>query len=247
MTDRRMHVMRDRRPVMGLGFSRDGRQLFGVTLRMLLAWDVDSGATVVDPIFNERPENIASALDVGPDGTTIAVQLEGLAPPCTMPKTLERRRVMETPTHAAREGFRHVREFDPSETQVAAGYGRGFVVLWDVATGHPVGFPVEAHDMVMSIAFNHDGSISRDRRARCRDQALGCRKRLQARPTITGHDGGVLSLVFHPDPEHPQLFSSSFDRTIRVWDYKQVLSWGHRLRVTQTRCAFLRWIRKVKF
>jgi hypothetical protein len=89
--------------------------------------------------------------------------------------------------------------------------------LWDVATGRPIGPPLQGHDgEVLSVAFSPDGrqmvSGSSDRSLRLWDVATGKPIGLP----LQGHRTSVKAVAFSPDGR--RILSLSRDSQVLLWD-----------------------------
>jgi WD40 repeat protein len=95
------------------------------------------------------------------------------------------------------------------------GAGKGEARLWHVATGAPLGPPLEAHGVVWQTAFSPDGKLSAiasgDDTARLWDV-----ERRKPRGLPLKHQNRVVALAFSPDGR--TLLTGSTDQTARLWD-----------------------------
>jgi WD40 repeat protein len=67
---------------------------------------------------------------------------------------------VESLTHPRSITAMYSAAINPAESIVAAGNGRGFIFLWDLATGEPIGEPIAAGDeRLVSLAFSPDGEM----------------------------------------------------------------------------------------
>ncbi len=124
--------------------------------------------------------------------------------------------------------------FDSEDASV--GCSQGEIILWNVATGKPIGQPLTEHaDSVYSIAFSPDGktlaSGSLDHTIILWDMATMLNTSVSTRPIIgqslTGHTDYVSSVAFSPDGK--TLASGSADNAIILWDVSTGRSIGHPL------------------
>jgi serine/threonine protein kinase len=95
------------------------------------------------------------------------------------------------------------------------GMRKGFVTLWDVATGQELSRLAHACETELAVAFSPDGNTlasgGRDRVIKLWDV-----KTRRVRAECRGHEGTIRALAFHPQEE--RLVSAAFDGTIRVWN-----------------------------
>lgn len=115
--------------------------------------------------------------------------------------------------------------FSPDGKIFASGSLDNTIILWNLATGKPIGEPLTGHsNYVTSVAFNPDGSIlasgSSDQTVILWDVAAvlntSVPKSQHIDKFLTGHSKTVSSVVFSPDSK--TLISGSYDGTIVIWD-----------------------------
>ena len=95
------------------------------------------------------------------------------------------------------------------------GTRKGFVRLWNTATGRELATHAKGSDIQFAVAFSPDGNTlawcGRDRTVTLWDVVQG-----RVRATCVGHEGTVRAVAFHPGGS--RLVSAGFDGTIRFWN-----------------------------
>jgi WD40 repeat protein len=228
-----------RLPVVGMAFSRDGRQIVTTSLdETARLWDAASGR-LLHTLTGHACGVGAAAFS--PDGGRVVTVGDGAtyhagggsSNGSNAPEANTVARVWDTATGkqvlaiqwpASVMGFvRHV-EFSPDGRRIltasTVGSGSGDYdrppMLWDAETGKPlVPFKGEDHESVLTAAFSPDGRrvavAGKQGDIRVYDAGTG-REVL----TLRGHGGPIHTIAFSPDGK--RLLSASDDGSARVWD-----------------------------
>jgi WD40 repeat protein len=92
---------------------------------------------------------------------------------------------------------------------------KGFITLWDVATGRERARLAEACETELAVAISPDGktlaSGGRDQVVKLWDIET-----VRVRALCRGHEGTIRALAFHP--REGRLVSVAFDGTVRIWN-----------------------------
>jgi WD40 repeat protein/tRNA A-37 threonylcarbamoyl transferase component Bud32 len=204
--------LRDPGPLAALAFSRDGRTVVtggGVRLEEgpgnVRLWDADTGRPAGAPL---PTPGAVWGVALSQDGSLVlAGDLTGSA-------------LLLNP--ATREGVRRFPHgsvvsavaLSPDGRAALTGSWDGTARLWDVATGNPIGEPLEGRPRVNAVAFSPDGRTvlvgGADTTARLWDAATGA-----PRDVVLRHEAAVGGVAFGPGGT---LATGSSDRTARVWD-----------------------------
>jgi WD40 repeat protein len=205
-----LHEFDQHAQVMALAWSPDGRSLVtGTDAECAWRWQVNADKALSPPL---KHKDDVWAVAYSPDGRTI---LTG-----SRDKTV---RLWDAATGKRKKEFKHrfrVRSaaFSPDgRTILAEGGdgGGGEARLWDLATGRPLGQPLEVQGVVWQVAFRPDGKVcaiaSGESTVRLWD--LASRKSWALAPR---HQARVVALAFSPDGQ--KLLTGSTDKTARLWD-----------------------------
>ena len=109
------------------------------------------------------------------------------------------------------------------------GTRKGFVRLWDVASGRELATLALGCDIEFAVAFSPDGKTlawsGRDRIITLWDVDESLRRAI-----CVGHEGTVRALAFHPSGE--RMVSAGFDGTLRFWNTATGLEDGKPIRLS---------------
>lgn len=194
----------------------------------VVLWNVADGA-LLRRIEGHR-DNILDA-KFSPDGATLAT--------CSYDKMVK---LWNVATGAERFNLKdHVDAvyavaFSPDGAMLASAGGDRTVKLWNPATGERIQTLSDSTDAVFTLAFSPDGKIvaagGADKMIRL--WAADAASQKFSATSVTGstllkssfaHDAGVLRLLFSPDGA--RIFTTSEDRTIKVWDAATLLEDHH--------------------
>lgn len=113
--------------------------------------------------------------------------------------------------------FTNAVAFSPDGSTLVSASDDKTLIVWDLATNQPIGFPLAGHiDQIWSVDFSPDGktlaSSARDRLIILWNATTGQRIGLP----LVGHTDIVADVAFSPNGK--LLASAGHDRTIRLWD-----------------------------
>jgi WD40 repeat protein len=174
----------------------------------IVLWDAHSGARIARL---HGHSSAVSDLEFAPDGATLwSASWDGTA------RRWDARR-SERLARLTGDGDELITAavFDARGERIATASERGWVAIWDAATGRQLA-RFRAHDSVIyDVAFSPDGTrlatASDDHGARVWDAASG-----GLVTTCAGHTGAVFSVAF--DAAGTRLLTGSDDRTAAIWD-----------------------------
>jgi WD40 repeat protein len=224
-----------------IDFSPDGQYLASASDdHQVKLWDVATGEclrTYTGHTFS------VNAVTFSPDGQIIASAAQDST--IRLWQTFPVNSSPEIQTLVGHKGRVWSIAFSPDGRILVSGGEDLTIRLWDVSTGECLAV-WEAHaGWVRFVAFSPDGrsiaSCSYDRSIKiwevkipdCSEKSGICQKSGICLHILTGHQQPVSSIAFSPDGQ--QLVSSSFDKTIKLWDtssgkcLKTLL--GHRSRI----------------
>ena len=182
-------------------------------------WDLATGAPIGEP-FTGHPGGVRSVA-VTPDGTRIITGGEdGWVRVHEVSASGAPAELIIVSDHARDGGSIAMTSMavTPDGTRIITGSSRGTVLVWDLATGTPVGEPLTGHTGgARSVAVTPDGtriitSSVLDGAVRVWDLATGA----PIGEPLTGHTGDVTSMAVTPDGTW--IVTSGVDGAVRVWD-----------------------------
>ena len=199
--------------VMSVAFSPDGRLLASSgSDGVLLLWDVEKQGPIGSPM-GDASSSIFS-VSFSPDGKTLAsASANGISL-----WDVETKQALGEPWDAADSVLKVA--FSPDGTILASGQADSTIILWEAATGEPLGPPLRRHtDLVNSLAFSPDGktlaSGSGDRTVILWDVET----RAPLGQPLQWHSDSVNTVAFAPDGKTLASGSGSFDSgRIVLWD-----------------------------
>lgn len=208
-----------------VAFTPNGNVLAGIEGGTFKLWNVQSGNVVRDYV----DDNSATAFDISPDGSLIAVARDDFSVTLYNPASTTGLR-----TWSAHTGRVNAVAFSPGGKWLATASDDYKVIIWDLAEGKPVNILTLTMPVgVQSIAFNSDGTLLaiglQNGTVRIRDFKSG-----EDLHILRGHDDVILSLAFSPDDS--LLATASLDGTAIVWEVttgvKKFILEGHTNSVT---------------
>lgn len=223
--------------VTSIAFSPDGTRLVsGSHDGILILWDISTGNIVCEPFTGHRGG--VTSVAFSPSGHRILSsscdkQLLIWDADCIDGEPYTLTPFLDIPAH--QDNVKSV-AFSPDGLRIVSGSDDETIRLWDAETGEPINdvrfhredlaghhehrFPQPPSHLqgVDVVAYSPDGAFiasgsgSSDGEVCVWDSATGA----LLQPVLRGHVGGIISIAFLPDSKH--LVSSSYDKTIRVWD-----------------------------
>jgi WD40 repeat protein len=202
--------------VTSVAFSPDGQTLAsgsGSGDGSIILWEVttrQSKTTLKGHTWN------VSSVAFSPDGHTLASSGGVLTEPgeIILWDLETRQRYANLEGHASRVNSV---AFSPDGQTLASGSVDDSIILWNVASGKPIGQPLAAHtSFVLSVSFSPDGKtlVSGDRNKTIILWDITTEARVEEQ--LQGHIGSVNSVAFSPDGQ--TLASGSVDDSIILWD-----------------------------
>jgi WD40 repeat protein/transcriptional regulator with XRE-family HTH domain/tRNA A-37 threonylcarbamoyl transferase component Bud32 len=209
-------------PVKSVAFSSDGQILAsGSNDGTIILWDVATGQPLGPPLTGHT--DTVRSVAFSPDGQTLASSsFDNTIILWNVATLFDTGGASGQPLDLAQDHLTGHTDavwnvaFSPDGQTLASGSADDSIILWDVATGQPLGPPLIGHDSsVTSVAFNPDGqtlaSSSMDKSLILWDVATG----QPLGSPLVGHTDAVRSVAFSPDG---QTLASGGDHIIVLWD-----------------------------
>jgi WD40 repeat protein len=210
-------------PIIDLAFSPNGNMLAsGGMDTIILLWDVATGAIIGEPLTGHQAT--VNDLAFSPDGDLLG------SVACIHPDDLyceggelilwnlrdEPISSKSTSIHAHNVW---ALAFSPDGETLATGSADETIQLWDMASGDPVGDPIQGHEGgVTSLAFSPDGDLLASGGLDAEVHLTDLASRQRVGPPLTGHTDTINDLTFNPNGD--RLISASHDTNVFLWNMK---------------------------
>jgi WD40 repeat protein len=196
-----------RAPVVAVAFSPDGETI-ATSFGTPQLWDVSTGQAIGEPLVGHT--KIVTAVEFTEDGDTLITS--------GMDGTIHTWRVADqAPVRTIETGdVCQFFAYDPVAEVVACRADAGTIGRWDLATGEPVGEPLEGHTLAVGdLAFGAEGQVlastSEDRTVRLWYLATG----QQIGEPMQASDDDTFGVTFSPDSS--LLAVASADGSVSLW------------------------------
>ena len=200
------------RTVSSLSCSPNGHHIVtGSYDKTLRIWDIETGATVGNPLLGHTGE--LKGVAYSPDGRYIVSASDDMTIRIWDAETGAQ---LGTPLEG-HTGYVSSVAYSPNGQHIISGSEDETIRIWDAGTGVAIGTPLIGHTgPVLSLAYSPNGqhiiSGSEDRTIRIWDAGTGA----AVGNPLHGHTWHVRSVAYSPDGRH--IVSGSVDKSIRIWD-----------------------------
>ncbi len=214
-----------RQLVSSLALSPDNQWLVsGSADGQVLVWDVATGNVLYRRSLEISALGLLVAVDVSPDGQTIAIGDGSNDITLLNSATGE---LIGSPLLGHSDDVQAVVFSADGNWLASGGYDRS-IIIWDMSSREPSGAPLLGHNRkVTALAFSPDSQWLASGSEDAQIIVWDIRQRLAVGQPLEGHRSDISSLTFSPDGN--LLISSSFDETIRLWDVKEQEPLGNSL------------------